>query len=127
MKLWQKDNTPVSELIEKFTVGRDQEFDLLLARYDVQGSIAHVTMLGEVGLMEKKEAETAVNALQEIAGEIESGRFTIDAGVEDVHSQVELMLTKRIGDIGKKIHSRMTSCGVAGSYLECRKRHECFV
>ena len=105
MKLWQKDNTPVSELIEKFTVGRDQEFDLLLARYDVQGSIAHVTMLGEVGLMEKKEAETAVNALQEIAGEIESGRFTIDAGVEDVHSQVELMLTKRIGDIGKKIHS----------------------
>ena len=105
MKLWQKDNTPVSELIEKFTVGRDQEFDLLLARYDVQGSIAHVTMLGEVGLMEKKEAETAVNALQEIAGEIKSGRFTIDAGVEDVHSQVELMLTKRIGDIGKKIHS----------------------
>ena len=105
MKLWQKDNTPVSELIEKFTVGRDQEFDLLLARYDVQGSIAHVTMLGEVGLMDKKEAETAVNALQEIAGEIESGRFTIDAGVEDVHSQVELMLTKRIGDIGKKIHS----------------------
>ena len=105
MKLWQKDNTPVSELIEKFTVGRDQEFDLLLARYDVQGSIAHVTMLGEVGLMEKKEAETAVNALQEIAGEIESGRFTIDSGVEDVHSQVELMVTNRIGDIGKKIHS----------------------
>ena len=102
MKLWQKDNTPVSELIEKFTVGRDQEFDLLLARYDVQGSIAHVTMLGEVGLMEKKEAETAVNALQEIAGEIKSGRFTIDSGVEDVHSQVELMLTNRIGDIGKK-------------------------
>ena len=106
MKLWQKDNTPVSELIEKFTVGRDQEFDLLLARYDVQGSITHVTMLGEVGLMEKKEAETAVNALQEIAGEIESGRFTIDAGVEDVHSQVELMLTKRIGDIGKKNSQR---------------------
>jgi argininosuccinate lyase len=105
MKLWQKDNTPVSELIDKFTVGRDKEFDLLLARYDVQGSIAHVTMLGEVGLMEKKEAETAVKALQEITGEIESGRFTIEAGVEDVHSQVELMLTKRIGDIGKKIHS----------------------
>lgn len=105
MKLWQKDNTPVSELIDKFTVGRDKEFDLLLARYDVQGSIAHVTMLGEVGLMEKKEAETAVKALQEITGEIESGRFIIEAGVEDVHSQVELMLTKRIGDIGKKIHS----------------------
>jgi argininosuccinate lyase len=105
MKLWQKDNTPVSELIEKFTVGRDKEFDLLLARYDVLGSIAHVTMLGEVGLMEKKEAETAVKALQEIAVEIESGRFFIEEGVEDVHSQVELLLTKRIGDIGKKIHS----------------------
>ena len=105
MKLWQKENTSTSELIEKFTVGRDKEFDLLLAKYDVQGSIAHVTMLGEVGLMTKEEAETAVEALKAIATEIDDSRFTIDENVEDVHSQVELMLTQRIGDIGKKIHS----------------------
>jgi argininosuccinate lyase len=105
MKLWQKENTSVSELIEKFTVGRDKEFDLLLAKYDVQGSIAHVTMLGEVGLMTKEEAAEAVKALREIAVEIENSRFSIEENVEDVHSQVEMMLTKRIGDIGKKIHS----------------------
>src|SRR6476620_1455356 len=105
MKLWQKENTSVSELIEKFTVGRDKEFDLLLAKYDVQGSIAHVTMLGEVGLMTKEEAEKAVNALTEIETEIDDSRFKIDENIEDVHSQVELMLTQRIGDVGKKIHS----------------------
>ncbi|HUC81825.1 MAG TPA: argininosuccinate lyase [Flavisolibacter sp.] len=105
MKLWQKENTSTSQLIEKFTVGRDKEFDLLLAKYDVQGSIAHVTMLGKVGLMTKEEAESAVDALKEIATEIDDSRFTIDENVEDVHSQVELMLTQRIGDIGKKIHS----------------------
>jgi argininosuccinate lyase len=105
MKLWQKENTSVSELIEKFTVGRDKEFDLLLAKYDVQGSIAHVTMLGEVGLMTKDEAEKAAKALKEIEAEIHDSRFIIDEDIEDVHSQVELMLTKRIGDIGKKIHS----------------------
>ncbi|RYD92841.1 MAG: argininosuccinate lyase, partial [Sphingobacteriales bacterium] len=71
MKLWQKDSTAVSAQIETFTVGRDREFDLLLAPYDVQGSIAHVTMLGEVGLMTPVEAATAVAALQDIAGEIE--------------------------------------------------------
>ena len=105
MKLWQKQSTSTSQLIEKFTVGRDKEFDLLLAKYDVQGSIAHVTMLGEVGLMTKEEAETAVKALQQIANEIEEGCFSIAEGVEDVHSQVEFLLTERIGDIGKKIHS----------------------
>jgi argininosuccinate lyase len=105
MKLWQKENTSVSALIEKFTVGRDKEFDQLLARYDVQGSIAHVTMLGEVGLMTRKEAEQAVVALQQIAKEIEEGKFSIGEQVEDVHSQVELLLTERIGDTGKKIHS----------------------
>lgn len=105
MKLWQKENTSVSELIEKFTVGRDKEFDLLLAKYDVQGSIAHVTMLGEVGLMTKEEAANAIEALKQIATEIEDSRFTIDENVEDVHSQVELLLTKRIGETGKKIHS----------------------
>ncbi len=105
MKLWQKESTSTSELVEKFTVGRDKEFDLLLAKHDVRGSIAHVTMLGEVGLMTKEESATAVNALKDIAAEIESEKFVIDENVEDVHSQVELLLTKRIGDIGKKIHS----------------------
>ena len=103
MKLWQKENTSVSDLIEKFTVGRDKEFDLLLAKYDVQGSIAHVTMLGEVGLMTKEEAAAAVEALQTIAKEIEDDKFRIEEHVEDVHSQVELLLTQRIGEIGKKI------------------------
>jgi argininosuccinate lyase len=105
MKLWQKDNTETSARIEAFTVGRDTEFDLLLAPFDVQGSIAHVTMLGEVGLMTAAEADEAVAALQEIAKEIEAGTFRIEEGVEDVHSQVELLLTRRIGDTGKKIHS----------------------
>jgi argininosuccinate lyase len=105
MKLWQKDNTSVSKLIETFTVGRDKEFDILLAPYDVQGSIAHVTMLGEVGLMTKDEAAKAVEALKDIASEIKKGTFSIGKDVEDVHSQVEMMLTERIGDIGKKIHS----------------------
>ena len=105
MKLWQKENTSTSQLIEAFTVGRDKEFDLLLAPYDVQGSIAHVTMLGEVGLMEKDEAAKAVEALKQIAAEIEEGGFRLEENVEDVHSQVELLLTQRIGDIGKKIHS----------------------
>jgi argininosuccinate lyase len=105
MKLWQKENTSVSELIEKFTVGRDKEFDALLAKYDVRGSIAHVTMLGEVGLMTKEESSKAVEGLQQIAKEIEEGQFSIGEGVEDVHSQVEFLLTERIGDVGKKIHS----------------------
>lgn len=105
MKLWSKDNTAISQQIEKFTVGRDKEFDLLLARFDVQGSIAHVTMLGEVGLMTLEESKLAVEELKKIAQIIEDGKFEIQEGVEDVHSQVELMLTQSIGDIGKKIHS----------------------
>lgn len=105
MKLWQKENTSVSELVEKFTVGRDKEFDALLAKYDVQGSIAHVFMLGEVGLMTKDESSKAVEALKGIAKEIEDGNFSIGDNVEDIHSQVELLLTERIGETGKKIHS----------------------
>lgn len=105
MKLWQKENTSVSELIERFTVGRDKEFDLLLAAYDVQGSIAHVQMLGEQGLMTGEESATAIEVLKEIAQTIAGDGFRIDEGVEDVHSQVELLLTQRIGDTGKKIHS----------------------
>jgi len=105
MKLWQKETTSVSQVVEKFTEGRDKEFDLLLAPYDVQASIAHVTMLGEVGLMTKEEAQTAVAALQEIEKEIASGNFSMSEDVEDIHSQIEFLLTERIGDIGKKIHS----------------------
>src|SRR4029078_10173990 len=105
MKLWQKENTSVSALIEKFTVGRDKEFDLMLAKYDVQGSIAHVKMLGEVGLMTKEESEIAVKELEEILKQIHNSQFTIHDSVEDVHSQVEILLTQRIGEIGKKIHS----------------------
>ncbi|HEX2607309.1 MAG TPA: argininosuccinate lyase [Flavisolibacter sp.] len=105
MKLWQKENTSTSAIIEQFTVGRDKEFDLLLAKYDVQGSIAHVQMLGEVGLMSKEDSEKAITALKEVGNHIEEGSFSIEPGIEDVHSQVEYLLTKKIGDIGKMIHS----------------------
>ena len=105
MKLWQKDNSSVNELIEKFTVGRDKEFDLLLAQYDVQGSIAHVKMLKDVGLMNEKDAADAVKGLEDILKEVLSGKFVIEEGIEDVHSQVEYLLTQRIGEAGKKIHS----------------------
>jgi len=105
MKLWQKENTSIMAVVENFTVGRDKEFDLLLAKYDVQGSVAHVKMLGEVGLMTKEETEKAVTALREIENEIQNNNFKIDEEVEDVHSQIELLLTQRIGETGKKIHS----------------------
>lgn len=105
MKLWQKDNTATSALIESFTVGNDKDFDILLAKYDVQGSIAHVKMLGEVGLMTREESNTAIRGLEEIAHDIEAGKFKIEEGIEDIHSQVELLLTQRIGEAGKKIHS----------------------
>ena len=89
MKLWQKDNASTNELIEKFTVGRDKEFDLLLARYDVQGSIAHVKMLQEVGLMSKADGEQAVKGLEIILEDLDQQKFAIEDGIEDVHSQVE--------------------------------------
>jgi argininosuccinate lyase len=105
MKLWKKDSTNTSALIEEFTVGRDKEFDILLAKYDVLGSIAHVKMLGDCGLMSADETKAAVEGLDEILREIKDSKFTIDDGIEDVHSQVEYLLTKRIGEAGKKIHS----------------------
>lgn len=105
MKLWSKSNTTTTQKIETFTVGRDREFDLLMAAYDVEGSVAHVTMLGEQGLMSVEDAETAVAALKLIGESIASGDFTIDPQVEDIHSQIEFMLTERIGDIGKMIHT----------------------
>lgn len=103
-KLWQKDVSVHAE-IDKFTVGMDRELDLLLAKYDVLGSLAHIKMLASIGLLEQSELEVLSKELVNIHGEIEADNFTIDDGVEDVHSQVELMLTNRLGDIGKKIHS----------------------
>jgi argininosuccinate lyase len=105
MKLWSKGKTETSEQIEKFTVGRDNEFDTLLAEHDVTGTIAHVSMLQQAGLMDAKEAELALNGLKQILEEIRTNTFRIEEGVEDIHSQVELLLTRRIGDAGKKIHS----------------------
>ncbi len=104
MKLWSKGFEP-DQLIERFTVGADRELDLRLARYDVQGSMAHIRMLESIGLLSKDELDKLLAGLQEIAAIIEEGNFRIDDGVEDVHSQVEFMLTAKLGDIGKKIHS----------------------
>ena len=104
MKLWSKGFEP-DQLIERFTVGADRELDLRLARYDVQGSMAHIRMLESIGLLSKDELDKLLAGLQEIAAIIEEGNFRIDEGVEDVHSQVEFMLTAKLGDIGKKIHS----------------------
>ncbi|MBV9986222.1 MAG: argininosuccinate lyase [Chitinophagaceae bacterium] len=104
MKLWQK-NTTTTAAVEQFTVGKDREFDLMLAPFDVLGSIAHTRMLATVGLLSKEESAELVSALQDIHSAIQDGSFSIDAGVEDVHSQVELLLTQKLGDTGKKIHS----------------------
>jgi argininosuccinate lyase len=105
MKLWSKEKTSTAAQIEQFTVGRDREFDLLMASFDVQGSIAHVTMLGEQGLMSAANAAEAVLGLQTILQEIKEGNFSIDDGAEDIHSQIEFMLTNRIGEAGKMIHT----------------------
>ena len=93
------------KMIEEYTVGNDRELDMRLARYDVQGSLAHIAMLETIGLLTAGELEKLTAGLKEIAAEIEAGRFEIEPGTEDVHSQVELMLTRRLGDAGKKIHS----------------------
>ena len=103
-KLWEK-NFEVNAEIERFTVGRDREMDLYLAKYDVLGSMAHITMLESIGLLEKEELPQLLSALRDIYDKAENGEFVIEDGVEDVHSQVELMLTRQLGDIGKKIHS----------------------
>lgn len=104
MKLWQK-NTNVSSAVERFTVGNDREMDLLLAPFDVLGSIAHVMMLAEIGLLTKSEADLLVQELRTIYKQIHHSQFTIHESIEDIHSQVEFLLTQKLGDIGKKIHS----------------------
>ncbi len=104
MKLWSKGFEP-DQMIETYTVGRDRELDMRLARYDVEGSMAHITMLESIGLLEAEELATLLAELENIKSEIIEGNFEIEEGVEDIHSQVELLLTRRLGDVGKKIHS----------------------
>jgi argininosuccinate lyase len=103
-KIWQKSVT-VNELVEDFTVGRDREFDLQMAGFDVLGSLAHTQMLESIGLMSAEDLQLVQKELKNIYRDIEAGEFIIQPEVEDVHSQVELLLTQRIGDAGKKIHS----------------------
>jgi len=104
MKLWEK-NYQITEEIERFTVGRDREMDLYLAQDDVLGSMAHITMLQSIGLLSADELQKLLAELRHIYAQIQQGDFRIEEGIEDVHSQVELMLTRALGDMGKKIHS----------------------
>lgn len=104
MKLWQKDKTALAE-VEKFTVGKDRELDMYLAPFDVLGSLAHIQMLESVGLLTKEELTQLQKELKTIYKQIGEGNFRLEEGIEDVHSQVEFLLTQKLGDIGKKIHS----------------------
>ena len=104
MKLWQKDTQSLKS-VEKFTVGNDRELDIYLAPFDVLGSLAHIKMLASVGLLTKEELIILEVELRNIYQLIQKGDFKLDEGVEDIHSQVELMLTQKLGDVGKKIHS----------------------
>ncbi len=103
-KLWEK-SVQVNKEIERFTVGLDREMDLYLAKHDVLGSMAHITMLESIGLLTSDELASLLEELKNIYSMAERGEFVIEEGVEDVHSQVELMLTRKLGDVGKKIHS----------------------
>lgn len=104
MKLWQK-GEDINELFERFTIGKDQELDLYLAAYDVQGSVAHAKMLGKIGILTSQEVADLVKELDAIGEVVAHGDFKIEEGIEDVHSQIELMLTQKLGDLGKKIHT----------------------
>lgn len=105
MKLWQKEGVTTSDQIERFTVGRDREMDLYLAPFDVLGNLAHARMLESIGLLTDHDLSLLTTELKTIYQQIQNGQFRIEEGVEDVHSQVELMLTRVLGDVGKKIHS----------------------
>ena len=104
MKLWQE-KASLDSLVEAFTVGDDRQLDLLLAKHDVAGNRAHARMLAQVGLLQPEEAELLDTELTKIDAAIDAGRFEIEHGVEDVHSQIELLLTRELGDIGKRIHT----------------------
>lgn len=122
-KLWEK-NIDVNPEIERFTVGRDRQLDLMLARYDVLGTLAHCKMLESIGLLTKEERELVRQVLCGIYSAIATGTFIIEQGVEDVHSQVELMLTRKLGDIGKKIHSGRSRNDQVLLDLKLFTRHE---
>lgn len=104
MKIWQKDKAALAE-VDRFTVGKDREMDAYLAPFDVLGSLAHTTMLESIGLLTAEELAVLQKELKQIYKEIQEGNFTLEDGVEDIHSQVELLLTRRLGEVGKKIHS----------------------
>jgi argininosuccinate lyase len=104
MKLWDKGYS-IDTAIENFTIGKDKELDLLLATHDILGTMAHVTMLEHVGLLSKEDLDVLLPALRELYKQAEAGDFIIEEGIEDVHSQVELMLTRQLGEVGKKVHT----------------------
>lgn len=123
MKLWEK-GYEINKEIERFTVGRDRELDLFLAKYDVLGSMAHITMLETIGLLTADELRLLLAELKIIHAVCERGEFVIEDGIEDVHSQVELMLTRKLGDIGKKIHSGRSRNDQVLLDLKLFTRHE---
>ena len=123
MKLWEK-NFEINKEIERFTVGRDREMDLYLAKYDVLGSMAHITMLESIGLLGKDELTQLLAELKNIYQLCERGEFVIEDDVEDVHSQVEMLLTRKLGDMGKKIHSGRSRNDQVLVDLKLFTRHE---
>ncbi len=123
MKLWEK-SVQVDKDIERYTIGRDREMDLYLAPYDVLGSMAHITMLESIGLLTRDELDILLREMKLIYRDALEGRFVIEEGIEDVHSQVELILTRRLGDIGKKIHSGRSRNDQVLIDLKLYMRHE---
>ena len=123
MKLWEK-SVQVDKDIERYTIGRDREMDLYLAPYDVLGSMAHITMLESIGLLTRDELDVLLREMKQIYRDACEGRFVIEEGIEDVHSQVELILTRRLGDIGKKIHSGRSRNDQVLIDLKLYMRHE---
>jgi argininosuccinate lyase len=123
MKLWEK-SVQVDKDIERYTIGRDREMDLYLAPYDVLGSMAHITMLESIGLLTRDELDILLREMKLIYRDACEGRFVIEEGIEDVHSQVELILTRRLGDIGKKIHSGRSRNDQVLIDLKLYMRHE---
>lgn len=112
-KLWDK-GFSVDEKIEKFTVGKDRELDIYLAQHDILGTMAHITMLQSVGLLQEDELKHLLEELKSLYLIAEKGEFTIDEGVEDIHSQVEFLLTKKPGDTGKKVHTGRATIEIVG-------------
>ena len=104
MKLWQKNQAP-HEKIDHFTVGKDREYDLYLAAYDCQASIANAQMLAKIGVLSQEESDQIVEVLEELKTDAENGDFVIETEFEDMHSKIEYLLTQKLGDLGKKIHT----------------------